>query len=131
MRKIRFRAKSIKDSNRWEWVYGWFTSDFTTQPLSTHLILTDKGVIYNVDPLTLGQYTGLKDKKRTKEYPDGQEIYEGDIVKDNEGYTTDVGLSEGVFFIQNIPSRPLREFVVEVVGNIYDNTNLLKEENNG
>lgn len=25
--------------------------------------------------------TGLKDKTRTKEYPEGQEIYEGDIVK--------------------------------------------------
>ena len=27
------------------------------------------------------QYTGLKDNKRTKEYPEGQEIYEGDIVR--------------------------------------------------
>lgn len=34
-----------------------------------------------VIPETVGQFTGLKDKKRTKEYPEGQEIYEGDIVK--------------------------------------------------
>jgi len=27
------------------------------------------------------QYTGLKDKKRTAEFPEGQEIYEGDILK--------------------------------------------------
>jgi len=26
------------------------------------------------------QYTGLKDSKRTEEYPEGQEIYEGDII---------------------------------------------------
>ena len=26
------------------------------------------------------QYTGVKDNKRTEEYPEGQEIYEGDIV---------------------------------------------------
>ena len=34
-----------------------------------------------VDPATVGQYTGLKDGKRTEEYPEGQEIYEGDIVR--------------------------------------------------
>ena len=33
-----------------------------------------------VDPETVGEFTGLKDCKRTEEYPDGQEIYEGDIV---------------------------------------------------
>lgn len=27
------------------------------------------------------QYTGLHDKKRTEEYPEGQEIYEGDVVQ--------------------------------------------------
>jgi hypothetical protein len=26
------------------------------------------------------QYTGLKDKKRTEQFPEGQEIYEGDIL---------------------------------------------------
>ena len=26
------------------------------------------------------QQTGLKDKKRTKEFPEGQEIYEGDVI---------------------------------------------------
>lgn len=34
---------------------------------------------YKVDPETVSQYTGLKDKKKTKEYPDGQEIYGGDL----------------------------------------------------
>ena len=29
----------------------------------------------------LEQYIGLKDCKRTKEYPEGQEIYEGDIIR--------------------------------------------------
>jgi len=34
-------------------------------------------------------YIGLKDKKRTKEYPEGQEIYEGDIVEVGNGYIGD------------------------------------------
>lgn len=29
--------------------------------------------------------TGLKDNQRTEEHPEGQEIYEGDIEKDNDG----------------------------------------------
>lgn len=29
--------------------------------------------------------TGLKDTQRTEEHPEGQEIYEGDIAKDNDG----------------------------------------------
>jgi hypothetical protein len=32
------------------------------------------------------QYTGLKDNKRTPEYPEGQEIYEGDIVRIKGAY---------------------------------------------
>ncbi len=35
---------------------------------------------YPVEPETVGQYIGLKDKKRTEEFPEGQEIYEGDIL---------------------------------------------------
>lgn len=31
----------------------------------------------------LEQYTGLHDKKRTKKFPEGQPIYEGDILKDD------------------------------------------------
>jgi len=33
------------------------------------------------------QFTGLKDKKRTKEYPEGQEIYDGDVVNNAKGYS--------------------------------------------
>jgi len=37
--------------------------------------------LLNVGRYIVEQYTGLKDRKRTPEYPEGQEIYEGDIVK--------------------------------------------------
>ncbi len=46
------------------------------------LCLTEEHFI-EVIPETVGQATGLKDKKRTEEFPEGQEIYEGDILIDN------------------------------------------------
>ena len=36
-----------------------------------------------VDFKTVGQYTGIKDKKRTKDFPYGQKIYEGDVCKND------------------------------------------------
>jgi len=36
---------------------------------------------YFSQQLKIMQYTGIKDKKRTPEFPEGQEVYEGDKVK--------------------------------------------------
>jgi len=36
---------------------------------------------FEVVPETVGQSTGKRDSKRTKEYPEGQEIYQGDEVQ--------------------------------------------------
>jgi len=41
----------------------------------------------NVIPETVGQYTGIKDFKRTKEFPEGEEIYEGAILRFKDYYT--------------------------------------------
>lgn len=40
------------------------------------------------------QYAGIKDKKRTKEYPDGQEIYKGDKIKSGNGRIWEVRVGE-------------------------------------
>mgnify|MGYP001615428661 CR=1 FL=1 len=67
------------------------------------------------------QYTGLKDKKRTKEFPTGQEIYEGDLIKLYSGKTWEVSFKQGRFLV---PERKLCE--TGVIGNIYENRDLLK-----
>jgi hypothetical protein len=55
MRKIKFRAKGNLEGN---WVYGGY---FYDKENDLHYIIATE-FFYLVDPKTVGQYTGLKDK---------------------------------------------------------------------
>ena len=82
----------------------------------------------------LMQYTGLKDKN-------GKEIYEGDLIQDCKGQVLQIAWAycyarymastngEWCVFYLNEPMIPEQDTEnMEVVGNIYENPELLKEE---
>ncbi len=125
MREIKFRGKTYEN----EWVYGSFID------------AGSKKFIWNrypieVYPESVGQFIGLKDKKL-------KEIYEKDIVKVIEEDGTEhihyveykVEKSEYPAFDLypeiDVEFNTLQFYVInkniEVIGNIFDNKELLKE----
>jgi len=78
MLEIKFRAKALFNGNIGsdKWIYGenvMLTKCGDTKTCRINGITCD----YE----TLGQFTGEKDKKRTEEYPEGEEIYGGAVVE--------------------------------------------------
>lgn len=82
------------------------------------------------DDIPLMQFTGLLDKN-------GKEIYEGDIVKQifpagpkkKDGMIEEIDVvkfESGQFEVDSIPLYVSEDFYVEVIGNIYENADLLK-----
>lgn len=136
MREILFRAKRIDNG---EWVEGQYA--FILNPLTEsgepikHLICNGTNIFNDeIDPETLCQYTGLKDKN-------GNRIWENDIVGAWSEGKTYIGRVkrrvDGLYIIY--PSYQKQEFwglcpdengktTVEVIGNILDNPELLKGE---
>ncbi|MCR4602467.1 MAG: YopX family protein [Prevotella sp.] len=134
MRTIKFRGKDIKTN---EWVYG----DLHTLCDNVH-IHTEKtrypyaGKRSFVVPETIGQFTGVYDKN-------GKEVYEGDIVDAwSAGHHSTCNVIKYVapkFFISLInketgeaydfwhlsPNAFGKDELLEVIGNIHDNPDLL------
>lgn len=85
----------------------------------------DEGKMYIGGSYEIMQYTGLKDKKRTEQYPEGQEVYEGDIVRHKQ-YIVYGKLDECIGSVTISPTKGTmvghdsigKEF--EVIGNIYE-----------
>lgn len=131
MREILFRGK-CKGNGVWvEGFYACFNKKESR--IYTGYAETDDGYYYpewfTVVPETVGQYTGLKDRK-------GTDIFEGDIVniiraeengkvewRENDAAFEVVGDCLEASFLENLYGRD-----VEVIGNIYDNPELLKGE---
>lgn len=130
IREIKFRGKNKKNG---EWFYGnLFDKDTLGR---THICTTTKGCL-DIDPNTIGQFTGLLDKN-------GKEIYEGDIVKTKGGWGGVVlWNSRGYFYIKDNnyyeyeepDLSPIGSLLccerkqLEIIGNIHDNPELLKTE---
>lgn len=119
MREILFRGKNINDGH---WLYG--------TPVSLHsgeIYMNfefsgwiDRALVY---PETVGQYTGLCDKN-------GKKIFEGDIIKISNGEIYTVVFEAGAFttgiFSSGFFLGEWDMAHVEVIGNIYDDPELMK-----
>ena len=127
MRDIIFRGKSEVSG---KWCYG----NLQLRKNETAIITPDEtvlGTYGKVDRETVGQYTGLKDKN-------GVEIYEGDIVEiivnNNILKRCVVEFKNGIFGVMFDKQVELTAFphfhntTFEVIGNIYENKELLKGE---
>lgn len=126
-REIKFRGKRLDNG---KWLVGDLIENqgrfFIYHATSETTIEDDYGRIsilaVEVDPSTVGQYTGMKDKN-------GREIYEDDIVRCNE-YIGKVIFESGMFArkVKNV-SAPLSSLllVTEVISNIHDNPQLLNQ----
>ena len=139
MQEILFRGKAI---NTGEWVEGWFVGkicDSIFSPARKSSQIIDDNLMWNeVIPETVGKYTGLTDRN-------GKRIFEGGIVKNSDvikfGFhkafsDTDpyeYGEAYG-FYLENEgeSSNISEDFVneLEVIGNIYDNPELLGTREN-
>lgn len=78
---------------------------------------------YNTPDLELMQYIGLKDISK-------QEVYEGDLLQDEENYLWEVIYKEGKYVLENIDFPGERDITdckyLCKVGNVYENSKLLK-----
>lgn len=136
-REIKFRGK---DETLKKWLYGDLLqyNDGSVCIGERSKTFTDDGyqspfyqTFLGIDEETIGQFTGRHDKN-------GKEIYSGDLLKDQDGVLYEVWYSEDTAAFMSEMINPSNDMVdilgaydtercFEVIGNIYDNHELLEE----
>lgn len=134
MDRYKFRGRRLDNG---EWAYGYYVQgkyDFGVE----HYIADDvNGKVHEVNPATIGQFTGLCDKN-------GKEVYEGDIVSAswydydspsgdaygeviyNRGWCAFCIWDEEHQTMSELNSQGAYRFIVEINGSAYDNPELLE-----
>uniref|UniRef100_A0A6M3IS57 Putative YopX protein n=1 Tax=viral metagenome TaxID=1070528 RepID=A0A6M3IS57_9ZZZZ len=124
MRGIKFRAWNERIKKMENVInLDWFSEEGSLNKVD---IITPLAQVR--DELILIQYTGLHDKN-------GKEIWEGDICKNVDGEIGKVVFTNGAFWMQYIPPydwdpmdpAQLLYNTLKIIGNIYENPELLKE----
>ena len=145
MQEIDFRGRSLQTG---EWVYGYYyehqppmqcktSKDYVPEKPKSYILQTGfadwnmpRPVDFiEVDPKTLGQYTGQDDKN-------GIGIYEGDITKADIYGKEFAGLVQysqglGLYYLSGMARSDTELWICEekeVIGNIHDNPELLEVE---
>lgn len=126
MREIKFRGYGTDDKKR-----GWIYGNLLIEKIVDLVCIQDENChVWEVEPESVGQYTGLKDE-------DGRDVYEGDVMAYKDSTSTlikgRVWYRNGGFFVTH-PKRVngyllnvvTGEFLGHVIGNIYDNPDLLE-----
>ena len=119
MKDIEYRGWDKKCKNMFEWKY-------LLKQTSIERLFDQKHYI-------LLQFTGLKDYK-------GRKMFEGDIIENKMGYEGYHGRGEVVFWLGRfcvktksgswpkfVSQHDLKEQRWEVIGNVYENSELLKK----
>lgn len=152
IRQIIFRGKTKNG----QWVYGCYykQKQFYGEKVESDCIIVTDDILSNdlgldyeeVIPETIGQFTGLYDKN-------GKKIFEGDIVELEEGFWEaiynavliekeeryavyyddgraryDLKTQDNNLEFKRVAWHQLVEGIVEVIGNKWDNPELLKEQ---
>jgi len=129
MRTIKFRAWDGQRMNYLDYIWNnqWYlepSGKGAKCSFDHNNSNDDMGRILNTHPEWLMQFTGLRDVKLTKEYPEGQEIYERDIIACDGMDNLKVIFYNGSFYAGD-SGQLLSNYPFEVIGNQFENSKLL------